>query len=50
MEGIETLQRWVDESSRIVFFGGAGVSTGSRISAAWTACTTSSTSIPRRPS
>lgn len=27
MEGIETLQRWVDESSRIVFFGGAGVST-----------------------
>lgn len=27
MEGIETLQRWVDENSRIVFFGGAGVST-----------------------
>ena len=25
MEGIETLQRWMDESSRIVFFGGAGV-------------------------
>lgn len=31
MEGIETLQRWVDESSRIVFFGGAGVSTESGI-------------------
>ena len=31
MEGMETLQRWVDESSRIVFFGGAGVSTESGI-------------------
>ena len=31
MEGIETLQRWVDENSRIVFFGGAGVSTESGI-------------------
>ena len=31
MEGIETLQRWMDESSRIVFFGGAGVSTESGI-------------------
>ena len=28
---LETLQRWVDESSRIVFFGGAGVSTESGI-------------------
>jgi NAD-dependent deacetylase len=28
---IETLQRWIDESSRIVFFGGAGVSTESGI-------------------
>ena len=26
---METLQRWVDESSSIVFFGGAGVSTES---------------------
>ena len=31
MEGIETLQRWMDESSRIVFFGGAGVSTESGV-------------------
>lgn len=28
---LETLQQWVDESSRIVFFGGAGVSTESGI-------------------
>ena len=28
---IETLQKWVDESRRIVFFGGAGVSTESNI-------------------
>lgn len=28
---IETLQKWVDESSNIVFFGGAGVSTESGI-------------------
>lgn len=28
---IETLQQWIDESSRIVFFGGAGVSTESGI-------------------
>ena len=28
---IETLQKWVDESRRIVFFGGAGVSTESGI-------------------
>ena len=27
----ELLQQWVDESSRIVFFGGAGVSTESGI-------------------
>lgn len=27
MDKIETLKRWVAESSRIVFFGGAGVST-----------------------
>lgn len=31
MTDIETLQKWVEESSRIVFFGGAGVSTESRI-------------------
>ncbi len=28
---IETLQKWIDESNRIVFFGGAGVSTESGI-------------------
>lgn len=27
MEKLETLKRWISESSRIVFFGGAGVST-----------------------
>lgn len=26
-KNLEQLQRWIDESSRIVFFGGAGVST-----------------------
>lgn len=31
MEGLETLKQWVDESSNIVFFGGAGVSTESGI-------------------
>ena len=31
MDKIETLKRWVAESSRIVFFGGAGVSTESGI-------------------
>ncbi len=31
MTDIETLQKWVEESSRIVFFGGAGVSTESGI-------------------
>ncbi len=31
MKGLETLQQWVNESSRIVFFGGAGVSTESGI-------------------
>ena len=31
MTNLETLQRWVRESSRIVFFGGAGVSTESGI-------------------
>ncbi len=30
-ENIETLQKWIDESERIVFFGGAGVSTESKI-------------------
>jgi len=30
-KGLETLQKWVDESSAIVFFGGAGVSTESGI-------------------
>lgn len=27
MDKIETLKQWISESSRIVFFGGAGVST-----------------------
>ena len=27
MDKLQTLQQWVSESSRIVFFGGAGVST-----------------------
>ena len=31
MSNIETLQQWIDESNRIVFFGGAGVSTESGI-------------------
>ena len=29
MEKIEILKQWISESSRIVFFGGAGVSTES---------------------
>lgn len=29
MESLELLKTWIDESSRIVFFGGAGVSTES---------------------
>ena len=31
MDKIETLKSWIAESSRIVFFGGAGVSTESGI-------------------
>ncbi len=31
MDAFKTLQQWVDESRRIVFFGGAGVSTESGI-------------------
>ena len=31
MNNVETLKQWIDESSRIVFFGGAGVSTESGI-------------------
>ena len=31
MEHLETLKQWIDESNRIVFFGGAGVSTESGI-------------------
>lgn len=31
MSGIETLQKWIDESNKIVFFGGAGVSTESGV-------------------
>lgn len=29
MDKLETLKRWIAESDRIVFFGGAGVSTES---------------------
>lgn len=31
MNSIETLQKWIDESNNIVFFGGAGVSTESGV-------------------
>ena len=31
MENIETLKEWINKSNRIVFFGGAGVSTESGI-------------------
>ena len=31
MEKLELLKKWIDESSNIVFFGGAGVSTESGI-------------------
>ena len=31
MEAVQTMKTWIDESSRIVFFGGAGVSTESGI-------------------
>lgn len=31
MSEIETLQKWIDESSNVVFFGGAGVSTESGV-------------------
>ena len=31
MEKLEILKKWISESSRIVFFGGAGVSTESGI-------------------
>ncbi len=31
MTGTETLKKWIDESGRIVFFGGAGVSTESGV-------------------
>ena len=31
MDQIETLKQWISESSNIVFFGGAGVSTESGI-------------------
>ena len=30
-ENMATLQQWIDESSRIVFFGGAGMSTESGV-------------------
>ena len=47
----ETLKKWLDESSNIVFFGGAGVSTESHIpDFRSTDCTTSSMIIRRRRS
>lgn len=30
MDNIQQLKQWIDGSDRIVFFGGAGVSTGER--------------------
>ena len=49
---VPALEKIIAESDRIVFFGGAGVSTesGILISAAWTACTTRSTITRPRPS
>ena len=48
----EELQQLVDESSRIVFFGGAGVSTESGIPdfGVWTDCTTRSMITRRKRS
>lgn len=51
MDNIQQLKQWIDGSDRIVFFGGAGVSTesGIRISAVWMACITRNMIIrPRR--
>ena len=31
MDKLETLEKWINESNNIVFFGGAGVSTASGI-------------------
>ena len=49
MNEIETLHQWMQESERVVFFGGAGVSrrAESRISAARTGCTISNMIIRR---
>lgn len=51
MDNIQQLKQWIDGSDRIVFFGGAGVSTESGIPdfAVWTASITRSMTIrPRR--
>ena len=44
-ENRKTLQQWVDESSNIVFFGGAGMSTAARM-----VCIISATMNHLRPS
>ena len=46
MDNIQQLKQWIDGSDRIVFFGGAGVSTESGIPA----CITRSMIIRPRPS
>ena len=46
-EAVEKLQEIISESSSIVFFGGAGVSTESGI-AVWMVCIISSGIIPQR--
>ena len=50
MERIEILKRWVSESSRIVFFGGAGVSTESGIPAeqSWSSAVLEAHSAPAK--
>ena len=51
MDNIQQLKQWIDGSDRIVFFGGAGVSTESGIPdfRSVTACITRSMTIrPRR--
>lgn len=52
MDALEILRQWVQESHRIVFFGGAGVvrSPGFPTFAVWMACTIKNLSTRRRPS
>ena len=46
----QKLKEWIDQSSNIVFFGGAGVSTESGIPdfAVWTVCTIKNIRIRRK--